>query len=34
MLILASIGDAFGPQVKDQILQGLESGQFQKRSAQ
>jgi hypothetical protein len=29
VLILASIGDAFGPQFKDQLLKGLESGQSQ-----
>jgi hypothetical protein len=33
VLILASIGDAFGPQIKEQILQGMESGQSQPRSA-
>ena len=33
MLVLASIGDAFGPQFKDQILQGLESGATQNQPA-
>ena len=33
ILILASFGEAFGPQFKDQILQGLQSGQSQKQSA-
>ena len=31
MLVLASFGEMFGPQFKDQILQALESGQSQKQ---
>jgi hypothetical protein len=32
ILVLASIGDAFGPQLKEQLIQSLESGQSQKQS--
>jgi len=32
-LVIASFGEAFGPQFKDQLLQGLQSGQSQKQSA-
>ena len=32
-LVFGSFGDAFGPQFKDQILQALQSGQFQDQSA-
>ncbi|MGA2258002.1 MAG: hypothetical protein ABSG53_25335, partial [Thermoguttaceae bacterium] len=33
ILVLASIGDAFGPQLKEKILQGLEQGQSQNQPA-
>lgn len=32
-LILASFGEAFGPQFKDSFLQGLQSGQYKNQSA-
>ena len=33
-LIVASFGEAFGPQFKEQMLQGLEAGQFQEQPGQ